>query len=100
MTTRDFARATEGLSVLQALADPVRIAIVRQLAACGDAEIMCGALNVDVGKSTATHHIRTLVRVGVISERVQGRRKFLRLRRADLDARFPGLLDAALDATS
>jgi DNA-binding transcriptional ArsR family regulator len=85
------------MSVLQALADPVRADIVRQLAACDD-EIACGELNVAVAKSTASHHIRTLTMAGVIGERVAGRHKYLWLRRDELDKRFPGLIDAVLRA--
>jgi DNA-binding transcriptional ArsR family regulator len=85
------------MSVLQALADPVRADIVRQLAACDD-EMACGELDVPVAKSTASHHIRTLTMAGVIGERVEGRHKYLWLRRDELDERFPGLIDAVLRA--
>jgi DNA-binding transcriptional ArsR family regulator len=88
----------DGMSVLQALADPVRVAIVRQLAACTGA-MACGELEVPVTKSTASHHIRTLVLAGVIGEREEGRRKYLWLRRPELDTRFPGLIDMVLRAT-
>jgi DNA-binding transcriptional ArsR family regulator len=92
------APAIDGMSVLQALADPVRVNIVRQLAAC-DGEMGCGALEVPVTKSTASHHIRTLVLAGVIGEREEGRRKFLWLRRSELEKQFPGLVGAVLQAT-
>lgn len=99
MGADDTTRATQALSVLQALADPVRLAIAQQLAACGDDELVCGALDISITKSTATHHIRTLVRAGVIGERVEGRCKYLWLRRSELDKRFPGLIHAVLEAT-
>ena len=86
------------MSVLQALADPVRIGIVRQLAH-DDRETACGQLDVTVAKSTASHHIKTLVAAQVVGEREEGRRKYLWLRRADLDRHFPGLIDAVLRAT-
>jgi DNA-binding transcriptional ArsR family regulator len=86
------------MTVLQALADPVRIAIVRQLAAC-TGELSCGQLEVPVTKSTASHHIKTLVAAGVIGEREEGRRKYLWLRRSETDGRFPGLIDVVLQAT-
>src|SRR3954468_20876839 len=50
---------TDGMSVLQALADPVRLEIVRQLAGSRRGELVCGELAVPVTKSTASHHIRT-----------------------------------------
>ena len=86
------------MAVLQAVADPVRVAIVRQLAAAAG-ELSCGQLEVPVAKSTASHHIKTLVAAGVIGEREEGRRKYLWLRRAELDGRFPGLIDMVLQAT-
>ena len=91
-----LAHETELVSVLQALSDPVRLGIVRQLAAPGGDEIQCGHLQVPVAKSTATHHFKTLVAAGIVEEREAGRCKYFRLRRAELDARFPGLLESVL----
>lgn len=99
--TRSQSGRPHGMSVLQALADPVRVEIVRQLAECGAVgELVCGQLDVPVAKSTASHHIRTLVSAGVIGEREEGRRKWLWLNRTDLDRQFPGLIDAILRATA
>jgi DNA-binding transcriptional ArsR family regulator len=93
--------AVDGVTVLQALSDPVRLEIVRQLAGCdGSGEIQCGAISVPVGKSTASHHFKTLVGAGVIAEREEGRCKYFHLRRAELDRRFPGLIESVLRATS
>lgn len=93
--------ALDGMTVLQALADPVRAEIVRQLAACDDAEgLVCGDLDVSVAKSTASHHIKTLVLAGVVGEREDGRRKWLWLNNTELDHQFPGLIDAVLHATA
>ena len=50
----------------------------------------------DVAKSTMTHHWRVLRDSGVIWQRPQGRENLISLRREDLDARFPGLLDTLL----
>jgi DNA-binding transcriptional ArsR family regulator len=92
--------ALSGVAVLQALSDPVRLAIVRQLADCDESgEIRCGEIDVPVQKSTASHHFKTLVAAGIIAEREEGRCKFFRLRRAELDERFPGLLESVLRAT-
>ncbi|WP_344858536.1 metalloregulator ArsR/SmtB family transcription factor [Amycolatopsis ultiminotia] len=84
-------------AVLRALADPVRLAIVRQLAATGS-EIACGALDVPVTKSTLTHHLSILRQAGVVTGRQDGTTRFNSLRRNDLDALFPGLLDGVLAA--
>jgi DNA-binding transcriptional ArsR family regulator len=84
-------------SVLAALSDPHRLAIVRRLAST-DEECACGSFGLDVTKSTLTHHFRVLREAGVIRQQPIGTSKLNSLRRADLDARFPGLLDAVLDA--
>jgi DNA-binding transcriptional ArsR family regulator len=86
-----------GLAVLQALSDPVRLEIVRQLAAAD--EIQCGEIAVPVHKSTASHHFKTLLGAGVITEREAGRCKYFRLQRDELDRRYPGLIDSVLRAT-
>ena len=81
------------VTVLQALADPVRLEMVRQLGQCPDAgELACGQLRLPVSKSTVSHHLRVLHDAGVIAYREQGTRKFAFLRREELDGRFPGLL--------
>ncbi|SFP03083.1 DNA-binding transcriptional regulator, ArsR family [Amycolatopsis arida] len=84
-------------AVLHALADPVRLEMVRQLAEC-DGEITCAGFDVPVSKSTLTHHLRTLREAGVIVGRSVGTTRLSRLRREDLDALFPGLLDGVLAA--
>jgi DNA-binding transcriptional ArsR family regulator len=84
-------------AVLRALSDPQRLTIVRELAA-SEEPLACGCIALDVGKSTRTHHFRVLREVGLIEQRRDGTRKLTTLRREDLDARFPGLLDAVLGA--
>jgi len=96
--------AIDIVTVLQALSDPVRLEIVRQLAACRRSkddlpEMTCGQLSIPVTKSTATHHIKTLFSAGLIAERDEGTRKHFSLRKDELDARFPGLLDSVIEAS-
>ncbi|AIR06941.1 MULTISPECIES: ArsR/SmtB family transcription factor [Cedecea] len=81
-------------NVLFALGNPLRLGIVKSLA--GGEELTCGALRQDVAKSTMTHHWRVLRDSGVIWQRPQGRENLISLRREDLDARFPGLLETLL----
>jgi DNA-binding transcriptional ArsR family regulator len=89
------------LTVLQALSDPVRLAIVRQLAGCsGDVGLMCGQIALPVTKSTASHHLKTLHNAGLTAERAEGVCKYIRLRRDELNERFPGLLDSVLGAAA
>ncbi|MGH7639750.1 MAG: ArsR/SmtB family transcription factor [Candidatus Dormibacteria bacterium] len=84
--------------LLQALGDPVRMAIVRALAAASPEPICCGQFGVTVTKSTLSHHFRVLRDAGVIDGRHVGTRKLLSLRRQDLDQAYPGLLDSLLRA--
>lgn len=84
--------------VLRALADPVRLSMVRQIAAHPrvDEGIACGEIPLKINKSTRTHHLKVLRLAGVITIRAEGTRRLVTLRTADLDARFPGMLDAIL----
>ena len=84
-------------AVLHALSDPHRLQIVRALAE-RDGALRCGAFGLTVTKSTATHHFRVLREAGVIAQVEDGTARLNSLRRADLDERFPGLLDAILAA--
>ena len=69
------------------------------MAGCGaPGELTCGELELPVAKSTGSHHIKILSSAGVIAEREEGTRKHLRLRRDELNQRFPGLLDSVLRA--
>ena len=82
-------------NVLLALGNPLRLAIIRQLADGNEAS--CNALRPpDIAKSTMTHHWRVLRDSGVIWQRPQGRENMISLRSEDLDNRFPGLLETLL----
>jgi DNA-binding transcriptional ArsR family regulator len=85
-------------AVLHALSDPVRLGIVLDLRASGD-ERRCGSFDAPVSKSTLTHHFRVLRQAGVISQRQDGTARLSRLRTDDLEASFPGLLEAVLLAS-
>jgi DNA-binding transcriptional ArsR family regulator len=82
------------VDVFAALGHPVRAQIVRALSS-GE-ELFCGEVVPGVPKSTLTAHWRALREAGVIHQRPEGRKLFIRLRKDDLDARFPGLLDLIL----
>ena len=86
--------------VLAALADPGRLATVRFVARNGESwcsRVMQGA-DLEMSKSTFSHHLRILREAGVLTKRVEGTKSYMCLRKADLDARFPGLLDSILSA--
>jgi DNA-binding transcriptional ArsR family regulator len=82
--------------VLYALGDPVRLEIVQRLARSG--ALPCCALSGPVAKSTLSHHFKVLRESGVLFCRKEGTQHLNSLRREDLDALFPGLLDAVLNA--
>ncbi|MGH5969571.1 ArsR/SmtB family transcription factor [Klebsiella aerogenes] len=83
-------------NVLFALGNPLRLEIIRTLS--DGSEQSCNALRKeDIAKSTMTHHWRVLRDSGVIWQRPQRRENLISLRRDDLDARFPGLLDTLLN---
>jgi DNA-binding transcriptional ArsR family regulator len=86
--------------VLAALAEPNRLATVRYVARNG--ESCCTEVLQEAGlamtKSTFSHHLRILREAGVLTKRSRGTKGYTRLRRDDLDRRFPGLLDAVIDA--
>ena len=82
-------------AVLHALSDPVRLGLVSELYR-SDRERTCGSFELPISKSTATHHWRVLRDAGVVTAREEGTKKYHRLRRDELDRRFPGLLDAVV----
>lgn len=81
--------------VLYALSDPARLEIVRSLQK--GMEKPCGEFGLH-SKSTMSHHFKVLRESGVTQTRMEGRQRFTSLRQEDLDARFPGLLEAVLTA--
>lgn len=89
----------ELIDVLRAVADPIRLQMIRVLA---DGEPHCKTAaewGFDVHKSTLSHHFKTLREGGVTITLVDGRNHSIQLRRRELDERFPGLIDALVVAT-
>ncbi len=84
--------------VLSALADPMRRGVVLDLARGDGAPRLCGTFSMPVTKATRTHHFRVLREAGLIRQVDLGNGRTNVLRRAELDARFPGLLAAILAA--
>ncbi|MEV3856861.1 helix-turn-helix transcriptional regulator [Streptomyces sp. NPDC050095] len=83
-------------TALLALADPVRRALVRDLAGSPDFSRTCGTFDVPVTKATLSRHFSVLRESGLLEQRDSGAKRFNRLRRAEFDERFPGLLDLVL----
>jgi DNA-binding transcriptional ArsR family regulator len=80
-------------AALEALADPVRRTVVRQLAQVPDWTLACGRIDLGgVSKATGSHHFAVLRAAGLLEQRDAGTRRLNRLRRPEFEARFPGLL--------
>jgi DNA-binding transcriptional ArsR family regulator len=86
-------------AILGALVDPARRAMMTEMYR-GPEPFDCTASTwcADLGLTppTVSHHFRTLREAGLTSTLVEGRSRIMRVRRADLEKRFPGLLDAVL----
>jgi DNA-binding transcriptional ArsR family regulator len=86
------ASALDLATIMRTVGDPVRLAIVRELAdgrerACGDLQTALG-----IPASTGSYHLRLLREAGVTRTRADGTSRLITLRRDDLEARFPGLV--------
>lgn len=86
--------------VLFALSDPDRLAVVRQLQNGPVQAASCVPTDGAMPKSTKSHLMKVLRESGIMRSEPNGRGRLLTLRREDLDARFPGLLDAVLEEES
>jgi DNA-binding transcriptional ArsR family regulator len=89
-------------NLLHALADPARLVIVRRLEAdgCAGGEgLACGgAAACQMPRATLSNHFAILRAAGLIESRKQGVQVINRLRREEVDRRFPGVLAAVLAA--
>jgi DNA-binding transcriptional ArsR family regulator len=86
--------------VLFALSDPARLEIVRELADGPLSMAECGLINPALPKSTRSHLFKVLREAGVVRNEPDGRGRIVSLRRDELEATFPGLLDAVLGPPS
>jgi DNA-binding transcriptional ArsR family regulator len=84
----------ELVEVLRVLADPIRLRILQTLADGEPHSKSAPDWGFDVQKSTLAHHFKVLREGGITRTIVDGRTHAIQLRRAELDERFPGLLDA------
>ncbi|MFD4659536.1 ArsR/SmtB family transcription factor [Kitasatospora sp. NPDC058444] len=85
-------------AVLFALSDATRLGIV--LALSDGKEHTAGELGGDIAKSTMTHHLKILRESGLLWVRSEGTRCFNSLRTAELEQRYPGLLDQLLGSAT
>lgn len=83
-------------NVLAALADDTRLAIIGFLADCEERQAMCASFLHITTKSNLTYHVGKLREAGIVRVTPEGTRRLISLRRGELDAVFPGLLDSIL----
>ncbi len=84
--------------VLYALSDPVRLEIVRCLAAVPQAS--CNELGNGRPKSSMSHHFRVLRDAGLVCTYSVATTHMNSLRLEEMESRFPGLLKAELGQQS
>lgn len=82
------------ISVLHALADPIRLEIVRCLAEAE--ERTCGMYEMNIAKSTLSHHFKVLREAGIVKVRIDGKHRYYSLRKEDIETAFPGLVSSIL----
>lgn len=85
-------------ALLYALSDPTRMGIVQALASAPGPGLPCSALLGERPKSSMSHHFKILREAGVIETTVEGTEHLNRLRTADVEDRFPGVLKSILRA--
>ncbi len=81
---------------LNAIADPVRRMIIREVAGSPAWSRACGTFDLGVSKATRSHHFTVLRQVGLLEQRDIGARRFNNLRVTEFEAAFPGLLALVL----
>ncbi len=93
---RPHVEVLELTSVLHALSDPVRLAIVQRLANQGT--LTCrAAAGPDVPKATLSRHFKALRAAGIVETSKDASGAYhSRVRTECLDQRFPGLLASVL----
>ena len=87
------AAALDLASIMRTVGEPARLEIVRLLS--DDRPRLCSELATALGipASTGSYHLKLLREAGLTRTRAEGTQRFISLRRDDLDARFPGLVD-------
>lgn len=89
ITDFDFPR------ILAAVADPVRLSILKQLANAEEA-LSCGAIELPIKASTATHHFTALRQAGVLHQYYVGTSRMNLLRIDDMERAYPGFLPSVI----
>lgn len=83
-------------AVLSVLGDQTRLSIVGYLARNEGVEVNCSRFLEFGSKTNLSYHLAKLREAGITHTEIRGTNRFIKLRRADLDSRFPGLLDSVI----
>ena len=83
-------------TVLSVLGDETRLRIVGYLARKEGVNVNCSQFLDFASKTSVSYHLARLREAGVTRTEVHGTNRYITLRRADLDQRFPGLLDSVI----
>lgn len=85
-------------TILAVLGDATRLGIVATLARDEGAALPCNHFLELGSKTNISYHLAKLREAGVTRTEAVGTSRLISLRRADLEKRFPGLLDSILSA--
>ncbi len=85
-------------AVMQALSDPCRVAIVRELLKAKGRALACNEVRLEISKATRSHHFEVLRASGIIQTATEGTKCLTSLRRKELEKKFPGLLKLVLES--
>ncbi|MDP8566929.1 ArsR/SmtB family transcription factor [Methylophilus aquaticus] len=83
--------------LMYALSDPTRLEIVARLAAAGR-KMTCGEFDLNRPKSSMSHHFKILRSAGLVETLIEGTEHMNALRVADIEQKFPGVLQSVLKA--
>ncbi len=87
-------------TVLSVLGDQTRLSIVGYLARNEGMEVNCSRFLDLASKTNISYHLAKLREAGIVRMEVRGTNRIISLRRADLDQRFPGLLDSIVASSA
>jgi DNA-binding transcriptional ArsR family regulator len=83
--------------IMYALSDPTRLEIVGQLANAGR-KMTCGEFDLNRPKSSMSHHFKILRAAGIVETLIEGTEHMNALRVAEIEQKFPGVLQSVLTA--